>query len=53
MLDSGTQKKDQGFSLIEMMIVLAVLMILAAITVVLRKNSMGPQDRVFSRLPPS
>ena len=120
MLDSGTQKKDQGFSLIEMMIVLAVLMILAAITVprvlnivsdvnlryaatnfggllqsarmqavrkntyysvqsttlptggsgyyvhiqggayvtgdpllVLRKNSMGPQDHVFSRLPPS
>jgi len=33
MLDSKTQKKTQGFSLIELMLVIAVIMILAAISV--------------------
>ena len=33
MLDSKTQKKTQGFSLIELMLVVAVIMVLAAVTV--------------------
>ena len=33
MLDSKTQKKTQGFTLIELMLVVAVIMILAAVTV--------------------
>jgi len=38
MLNSGTQKRDQGFSLLEMLIAIGVILIVAAITVPLVMN---------------